>query len=158
MNQKNNNLKLIGWIVGFELVGYFMGLITRANIHPWYEALNKSVLTPPPIVFSVVWSILYAMLALAGWALYYQNKQLPMRSIITLYWAQLIMNWAWTPLFFHFHLIELSLAWLVIIFCLTAVLIFKLWNKKTGLAIMLTPYLLWLLFAAYLNGAIWWLN
>ncbi len=63
----DKRLKLVFWIVLFESIGFFFGLLTQANITPWYAYLNKSLLTPPGFVFSIVWSLLYALLAVIAW-------------------------------------------------------------------------------------------
>lgn len=74
-------------------------MLTQANIPSWYEGLNKSGLTPPGPVFSIVWSILYALLAIVGWVLWCSRNESEMRSVFYLYSVQMLMNWAWTPLF-----------------------------------------------------------
>ncbi len=66
---KTSGIKLIVWILFFEMIGFFLGLLTQANIYSWYEGLHKSILTPPGWVFSVVWLILYALLAIVGFTL-----------------------------------------------------------------------------------------
>ncbi|AAU26318.1 tryptophan rich sensory protein TspO [Legionella pneumophila subsp. pneumophila str. Philadelphia 1] len=133
-------------------------MLTQANIPSWYEGLNKSGLTPPGPVFSIVWSILYALLAIVGWVLWCSRNESEMRSVFYLYSVQMLMNWAWTPLFFVLHWTGLSFLWILVMAGLTGLLMFSQTNKKKSLAILLLPYLIWLLFAAYLNGVIWLLN
>ncbi|HGL8961057.1 TPA: TspO/MBR family protein [Legionella pneumophila] len=137
---------------------FFLGMLTQANIPSWYEGLNKSGLTPPGPVFSIVWSILYALLAIVGWVLWCSRNESEMRSVFYLYSVQMLMNWAWTPLFFVLHWTGLSFLWILVMAGLTGLLMFSQTNKKKSLAILLLPYLIWLLFAAYLNGVIWLLN
>ncbi|MFO8677336.1 TspO/MBR family protein [Legionella pneumophila serogroup 1] len=98
MNKKSWT-ELIAWIITFEAIGFFLGMLTQANIPSWYEELNKSGLTPPGPVFSIVWSILYALLAIVGWVLWCSRNESEMRSVFYLYSVQMLMNWAWTPLF-----------------------------------------------------------
>lgn len=133
-------------------------MLTQANIPSWYEGLNKSGLTPPGPVFSIVWSILYALLAIVGWVLWCSRNESEMRSVFYLYSVQMLMNWAWTPLFFVLHWTGLGLLWILVMAGLTGLLILSLKNKEKSIAILLLPYLVWLLFAAYLNGVIWILN
>ncbi len=151
-------IKVTTWILAFEGIGFFLGMLTQANIHPWYEALNKSALTPPGPTFSIVWSILYALLAIVGWALWQKRDNPKVKRLTYLYFIQLLMNWAWTPLFFHLHLLGFSFLWIVVMVCINAVIIMNIKNEKKEVAFALTPYLLWLIFAAYLNGVIWALN
>jgi benzodiazapine receptor len=153
--------KLLGmfiWILAFQLIGYFLGHITQANIDTWYGALDKSNLTPPAIVFPVVWSILYAMIALSGWSLWQQRQQPKAKIALGFFSAQMILNWSWSPLFFNFHLIALSFYCIILIALLTLITIFLTKNKFKLSSIMLVPYFIWLLFASYLNGVIWMLN
>lgn len=151
-------MKLVVWIVTFEAIGLFLGMVTQANIPYWYEGLNKSSLTPPGSVFSFVWAILYAILAITGWVLWCCRNEPEMRSVFYLYSLQMLMNWAWTPLFFVLHWTGLGLLWILVMAGITGFLILRLKNKKESIAILLLPYLIWLLFAAYLNGVIWILN
>lgn len=137
---------------------FFLGMLTQANIPSWYEELNKSGLTPPGPVFSIVWSILYALLAIVAWVLWCSRNESEMRSVFYLYSVQMLMNWAWTPLFFVLHWTGLGFLWILVMAGLTGLLILSLKNKKESIAILLLPYLVWLLFAAYLDGMIWLLN
>jgi benzodiazapine receptor len=155
---KNAWIKLTIWIVAFEIIGFYLGLLTQDNLHSWYEELHKSTLTPPGWVFSIVWSILYGLLAVAGWALWHQRNNIEIRPALYFYISQLLMNWVWTPLFFQLHWIGFSLIWIVILTILTFVTLYSIKNKKKGICLLLIPYFIWLLFATYLNYAIWLLN
>jgi len=151
-------IKLIIWIVAFEAVGYLLGMLTQANLHSWYDDLNKSVLTPPGSVFSIVWSILYVLIAIVGWALWQNRDSIKSKRLIYLYFIQLLMNWAWTPFFFNLHWLGFSFLWIIIMVIINAVIIIDVKNEKRVIALALIPYFLWLTFAAYLNGVIWALN
>ncbi len=151
-------VKLIIWIVVFEAIGFFLGMLTQANIHPWYEGLNKSALTPPGFVFSIAWSILYALIAIVGWALWENRNNTKIKHLVYLYFIQLVMNWAWTPLFFKLHWLSFSFLWIVVMVCLNGIIIVSIKHEKKAIALALIPYLLWLMFATYLNGVIWVLN
>lgn len=151
---QNKWISLACWITAFELIGFMLGLATQAGLVPWYAHLAKSHLTPPGFVFSIVWSSLYALLAIVGWSLSQQRNS----SAFKLYAVQMLMNWAWTPLFFQMHLIGFGFLWLITITCLNLVLITQLKTRHNGLATLLMPYLFWLIFATYLNGMIWALN
>lgn len=153
---KKNGIKLILWILSFELIGFFLGLLTQANILSWYEGLHKSILTPPGWVFSIVWPLLYVCLAIVGFHLWQHHSQPRIAKLFNLYLVQLLMNWLWTPLFFQFHWLGLSFLWLLVMVVLNAFLIIKI--KKRMLKLLLIPYFLWLSFASYLNGVIWVLN
>lgn len=149
----NKLSKLIFLIVLFESIGFSLGLLTNANIYPWYEHLHKSSLTPPGFVFSIVWSLLYGLLAVIAWMLSNDNKEF-LKKITELFTLQMLMNWAWTPLFFGLHWLTLSAIWLVGLTCLNFILIIEAKKNHKTIAFLLIPYLLWLVFAAYLNGVI----
>ncbi|MFA6303440.1 MAG: TspO/MBR family protein [Legionella sp.] len=155
---KKNWAQAIIWIVAFQVVGLVLGLLTKDNIMSWYQYLNKSNLTPPSIAFSIVWPILYVMIALAGYSLWRQRKDPDAKIALYFYSAQLIMNWLWTPLFFQLHYIGFSFVWILILTLLTLITIYLTRNKFKFACLMLVPYFLWLLFASYLNGTIWLLN
>ena len=146
----NKPLKLLFWIVLFESIGFLMGVLTQENIYPWYEQLNKSSLTPPGFVFSIVWSFLYALLAIIAWSLSNQSQAYS-RQVKVLFALQTVMNWLWTPLFFGLHWLMFSAVWLISLTALNALLIIKLKKRNKIIAWLLSPYLLWLVFAFYLN-------
>lgn len=131
-----------------------MGIITRANIHPWYENLAKSLLTPPDISFAIVWPILYLLLAIVGLNLFIKKKNCSLKQRV-IYSVQLVLNWLWTPVFFSFHWVDIAYLILVSMVILTTILICDLYNNQRKLAYLLIPYLIWILFATYLNGVIW---
>lgn len=151
-------IKLFIWIVVFEAIGFLWGMLTQANIHSWYEGLNKSALTPPGFVFSIVWTILYALIAIVAWALWQKRDNIKSKRLIYLYFIQLLMNWAWTPLFFHLHWLGFSFLWIIVMVFINGMIIINLKNEKKEIALALIPYFLWLIFAAYLNGVIWAIN
>ena len=146
------------WIVVFQLIGYGLGMITQHDIVSWYPTLHQSTLTPPDIMFPIVWFILYCMLAVSGYALWQHRHQPQATLALVFYGLQMLLNWSWTPLFFYFHWIGLSL------FCITAMVILTLitiviTRKAYKLSCaLLIPYFIWLLFAGYLNAVIWILN
>jgi len=152
------SIGIISWILVFQIVGYFLGLITEVNLTTWYQALHKSSLTPPAIVFPIVWSILYTMIAISGWSLWQHRTHPKAQVALGFYGAQMILNWAWTPLFFNFHLIAVSFYCIVLITILTLITILLTKDNFKLSSIMLIPYFIWLIFASYLNAVLWMLN
>lgn len=149
-------VKLIAWILIFEIIGYFLGGITQANIDPWYRDLHKSSLTPPDVVFAVTWSFLYILLAIVGWHLSKYKNHPNVWAVYRLYWIQMCMNWAWPILFFQLHWVGFSFIWMCGLIAFN-IAIFA-WMKPKELVWLLLPYLIWLIFATYLNGVVWYLN
>jgi len=159
MNQSTkNHLSLIIWIVGLIAIGSVIGSLTKPEISAWYSTLHRSALTPPNYVFPIAWTILYGIIGACGW-LIWRPQAFPKLSIIkTLYVAQLILNWSWTPLFFHYHLTRLSLIVLVTMDILVCALIWLAYKKMRAVSLLMIPYLSWILFASYLNFYIWHYN
>lgn len=159
MNAGNKSkLFLILWIVLLITIGGIIGSLTKPEISSWYSALHRSTLTPPNYVFTVAWTILYGIIGACGW-LIWRKSQFPRLSIIkTLYVAQLILNWSWTPLFFHYHLTGLSLMILVLMDILIATIIWISYRKTRAVSLLMIPYLSWILLASYLNFYIWQYN
>ena len=149
---------MLVWILVFQLIGYGIGAITQVDIATWYQTLHKSNLTPPAIVFPIVWSLLYIMIALSGWSLWQQRTKPKAKLALGFYSAQMVLNWAWSPLFFNFHLIALSFYCIILMILLTLITILLTKNHFKFSSFMLVPYLIWLIFAAYLNGVVWMLN
>ncbi len=159
MNAENKKyLSLIIWIVVLIAIGGVIGSLTKPEISTWYSTLHRSTLTPPNYVFPVAWTILYGIIGTCGW-LIWRHQAFPKLGVIkTLYVTQLILNWSWTPLFFGFHLTALSLIVLVAMDILVCSLICLAYQKMRAASLLMIPYLLWILFATYLNFYIWWYN
>lgn len=144
------------WVLCFQAVSALIGLVTRANIDSWYAGLEKSALTPPDIAFPIVWTSLYILIALAGYLSWQKRAEAP--AAFKLFVAYTLFNWAWSFIFFHFHLIVMALFWIVAVGALNAVYIYKSRStSKIAAALMILP-LLWVVFAGYLNYMIWVLN
>lgn len=158
---KKDYLHLAGWIVVFEVMGFLLGLLTKNNIPFWYHNLIKSDFNPPSITFSIVWSLLYVLLAVTGWRLWKNQKtnfSQESKNIWYLFVAQMIMNWLWTPIFFQFHWIGISLVWLIVLICLNLLIVYRLIKIDAFHGVCYLLYILWLFFATYLNAVIYWYN
>lgn len=146
------------WVIVFQIIGYCLGMLTQHDIVSWYSTLHKSTLTPTNIVFPIVWFILYCMLALSGCALWQHRHQPTAKLVLVFYALQMLLNWAWTPLFFYFHWIGASLFCITVMIILTLITILITRKTYKFSCVLLIPYFIWLLFAGYLNAVIWILN
>lgn len=156
--QKKNLFPLIVWIVTLIMIGGLIGSLTKPEISTWYSTLNRSTLTPPNYMFPIAWTILYGIIGACGW-LIWRNSSFPkLTAIKTLYITQLILNWSWTPLFFHYHLTGFSLIVLGVMDILVGTIICFTYRKLRAASMLMFPYLLWILFATYLNFYIFWCN
>lgn len=134
------------------LIPVIMGTIVGLIINPFmnYQNLNKPPLSPPGIIFPIVWTILYIIM---GYSFHNQNEQ---NKII--YYTQLIVNGLWSIFFFVFKWYLFSLLWIILLIILVIIMIKKFYkvNKLSGL--LNIPYLIWLIFAAYLLFGVYLLN
>lgn len=127
-------------------------------MNEWYETLNRPLLTPPNWVFGPVWSVLYLMIAVSLILFLKRYGKKTKFKIYLLISSHLISNFLWTTLFFGMKTPGWAL--LDIIFLdLTLILIIKhFWKNSRFLSALLFPYLIWVLFATYLNAAFFILN
>ena len=124
----------------------------------WYDTLNKPLLNPPAWIFSPVWIILYTTLLIS--LILYTTKTTYKNKLYgyILFVSQLVLNLAWSPIFFGMKNIGLALGVVILMDILTLlnIIYFCRVSKTSGL--ILIPYFLWILFATYLNAAFWVLN
>jgi tryptophan-rich sensory protein len=119
----------------------------------WYAGLAKPSFNPPNWLFAPVWSVLYVMIAIAGARTYERGGR-----GVGLWFAQLALNFAWTPAFFVLHRPALALAVIVALFCVIVLFIVERWRADRVAALLFLPYAAWVAFATALNAAIVTLN
>ena len=128
-------------------------LASSANIvvgdNSWYQSIEKSSLTPAPYVFGIVWPVLYISMGVVS---YYKGPK-----IYYLYIFQLLLNGSWSWLFFYFNLPLIALIDIYLLILINCLIQQKLITNKVLFFIYL-PYLLWILYASYLNLIIVLLN
>lgn len=156
--QTKNYLSLIIWIAALILIGSVIGSLTKPEISTWYSTLNRASLTPPNYVFPVAWTILYGIIGACGWLIWSNESCSYLGLIKSLYLIQLVLNWSWTPLFFYYHLTGFSLIVLLAMDILVGLIIYLAYPKIKPVSLLMIPYLLWILFASYLNFYIWQYN
>ena len=150
---------MIGRIIFFIflILQPFIGNAALGNLNTknrtWYSNLKQSPLTPPSIVFPIVWTILYILLGLSAVFFLMGQALLPnLVSYIGPYEAQMLLNFSWSVVFFGLQKPKISLVIIFGMIVLTAYLLWISWGKKRVVAFwMLLPYFLWILFATYLN-------
>ena len=128
--------------------GIIVGLLTSGR--EVYDTLIKPPLSPPAILFPIVWSILYTLMAVSA-SLILSSKSLKTDSAMKIYYAQLAVNFVWPFLFFSLSFLTLSFVWILLLIALVALMIYKFYGINKTAAFLQIPYFLWLLFAAYLN-------
>ncbi len=134
------------------ILGGLVGLITRGN----FATLVKPSLTPPGFIFPIIWTILYILMGL-GYG-YLKVHNLNTLDIKKAYYTQLIVNLIWPIIFFLFHLRLLAFIWIIILDYLVLSMIIKFIKKEKWVGLIQIPYLVWVLFATYLNLFFYLLN
>ncbi len=150
MNRISSLILFLALVLGGGLA---LGYLTAPG--EWYAGLTRPAFNPPAWVFAPVWTVLYVLIAIAGWRLWERDRTgWPMR----LWWAQMVLNFLWTPVFFTAH--QIGLAFVVILLLLAAIIgfIVTVWRPDRVAAWLFMPYAVWVAFASLLNGSIWLLN
>src|SRR3954454_23733322 len=142
----NRWLVLIGFLVLTVGSGITIGFLTAPG--EWYAGLAKPSFNPPNWLFAPVWTVLYVLIAMVGWRTFERDRR---GGPVKLWWAQLALNFLWSPVFFGAHRIGLAL--LIILLLLAAILAFiVVVRRQDGVAASLfAPYAAWVAFASVLN-------
>ncbi|HEY0205698.1 MAG TPA: TspO/MBR family protein [Acetobacteraceae bacterium] len=132
---------------------------SATDIGPWYYALRKPSWQPPDWLFGPVWTLIYALTALAGIMAWRAAPAGRVRGrILVLFAANALLNVLWSELFFHFRRPDLALMETVAFWASIIVLMAAVWPLSRPAAWVLTPYLAWVTFASVLNLAVVRLN
>lgn len=155
---KKNIAKLIISIALPLVLGSVAGMFTSQSVPDWYAALNKPAFNPPDWIFGPVWTLLYLLMGVSFFLVWKQEKDKLRNLAILIYSVQLLLNFAWSFIFFYFKLIGLALVEIVLLWC-AIILMMVLFKKVKPIAAYINiPYLLWVSFAAILNAAYYILN
>lgn len=144
------------WVLVFVPAVLLLGLLSgalagRGADDPWFQGLVKPSLYPPAQTFAIVWTVLYMLMGLALAIVVAARGAVGRRAAIVAFCVQLVLNLAWSPLFFASHQITVALVLLIVLNVAVIVTIVLFWRVRRAAALLLTPYLLWILFAGYLN-------
>ncbi len=133
------------------------GLAMGASNLPggWYDELAKPWFNPPNWLFAPAWTVLYVLIAIAGWRTFQRGRRSPAMLI---WWAQLAFNFLWSPVFFRAHLLLAALCVIFAMFGLIMAFITVQWRRDRVSALLFVPYAMWVGFASSLNAAIYLLN
>ena len=134
------------------LLGFLSGQYAGSSAdNPWFAALDKPAIYPPPVTFAIVWTVLYALmgfalaLVCAAW-----GARLRLPAILA-FVLQLLLNLAWSPVFFAEHEIRLALLILAALNIAVLLTVVLFWKVRRAAGLLLLPYLAWILFATVLN-------
>ena len=146
---KNKFLSLILFFIITFSASFIGGLVSIIFREPWYSGLVKSNYNPPDWIFAPVWTTLYVMMTLAIWFFWHSNK----RDINTvyIYFIHIVFNATWSVVFFGLHQIFLALVVLIILITFIIILIVRFKRVNFVSYYLMIPYLLWCLYALFLN-------
>ena len=134
------------------IVGSLMGYVSNSGFeNGWYAPLRKPSFQPPAWMFGVVWTLLYALLGIALAIVLREPPSKQRRDALWLFGGQLALNFAWSPIFFGLHMVDVALVVLIamLVMALAAARYFRRLNSISGW--LMLPYLLWLCLATALN-------
>jgi tryptophan-rich sensory protein len=148
-------MALAGW-----LAVCFAAAITGVCVSTtgWYAGLLKPDWNPPAWVFGPVWTLLYALMAIAAWLVWREGGWKLQRLPLGLFLFQWLLNALWTPLFFGWHRPGLACAEIILLWLVLATTLGLFWRVRKIAGVLLLPYLAWVGFAAALNFSLWRLN
>lgn len=136
------------------IVGGIVGIIISGSID--YNVLQKPFLAPPSIVFPIVWTILYILMGVSYGMLL--SKDLVDSKINFIYYLQLFVNAMWSIFFFTLKWRLFAFLWIILLAILVIIMIIEFYRKDKLAGLLQIPYLIWVLFASYLNISIYLLN
>lgn len=154
-NHKTPRSWLILGIFLLVVIGVGALIGTQSVPGAWYQGLTKPPFNPPNWIFGPVWFALYVMIAVAGWRIW---MIAPSSGAMKMWFAQMALNWAWSPIWFIGQLLWPAFAVIVVILALIVAFILVARKHDTIAAWLFVPYLAWVSFATLLNLSIAILN
>jgi tryptophan-rich sensory protein len=133
-------------------------LFTNPNVPGWYANLDKPSWTPPSWVFGPVWSLLYLLMGVSAWQVWRKAGSRSAAVPLVLFGIQLVLNMAWSGLFFGLRSPGAALVGIVFLWFSILATTIAFWRRSAPAGWLMLPYLAWVSFAAALNLAIWNLN
>lgn len=150
--RKGNGLMLVVFLAASGLVAFLGSLATRSNVDGWYRDADKPWFNPPDALFGPVWTVLYVAMAVAAWLAWRRGAP------TGIWWVQLALNLAWTPVFFGLEQLWLGLVVILLLDLAVVATIVTFRRNSRAASWLLAPYLAWILFATALNLGIALLN
>lgn len=136
------------------IIGGIVGIIISRFID--YKTLQKPFLAPPSIVFPIIWTILYILMGISYGILKSNSKIDSVTDFV--YYLQLGVNALWSIFFFVLKWRLFAFIWILLLVGLVILMIIQFYNKNKIAGLLQIPYLLWVLFASYLNFGVYILN
>ncbi len=154
-----NKWKVLALCIAVPLIVGGLAALLSSSSMEMFDSLNKPPLAPPSWLFPVAWTILYILMGISSYLVLTSGaKQEAVTNSLKFYCVQLIFNFLWTIFFFNLKSYWFSFVWLVILWALILITSYKFSKISKLSAYLLVPYILWVIFAGYLNFAIATLN
>ena len=150
-------LGLIGWLIVCFATSA-VGAVASIQAKSFYSQLAQPAWAPPPSLFGPVWTVLYALMAIAAWLVWRSGGFRINRIALSLFLVQLAPNALWSWLFFAWHHGAFAFADIVLLWILIVATLVSFWRVRPLAGTLLIPYLLWVSFASVLNYSVWQLN
>ena len=151
-------ISLICWIgICFAVAGV-SGSWTASEVPGWYRTLARPAIAPPNWVFGPVWTLLYAMMAVAAWQVWEAAPSSLRTCGLILFSVQLALNFAWSLIFFRQHALGAALAEVMVLWAFIGATTLVFGRVSPAAAWLMAPYWAWVTFASVLNAAFWRLN
>ncbi len=150
-------LGLVGWFV-VSFAASAVGAVASIQAESFYGQLVQPPWAPPSSVFGPVWSVLYALMAIAAWLVWRSGGFRANRTALSLFGVQLALNALWSWLFFAWHIGAWAFADIVVLWAFIVATLVSFWRVRPLAGALLIPYLLWVSFALVLNYSVWQLN
>lgn len=160
MQEIKQKISLFVFIAIVEAIQFLGAFPALEAVTTWYPDLAKPFFNPPSWLFAPVWTILYLLIALSGWMIWKERegKERAVDLALTVYGIQLVLNAAWSYLFFGSKFFGLAFGEITILWLAIAANIYFFKKISKRAAYLLIPYILWVSFAALLNFSVWQLN
>lgn len=155
---KHNWKTFAFWILLSEAVCALSGWLTRQGAKIYMETIQKPPLSPPSVVFPIVWVILFLLMGIGAARIACTPDSAARSRSLLLFLVQLAFNFFWSILFFNLQRFGFALIWLLILWGLILAMLLSFRKVDKLAAWLQLPYLLWVTFAAYLNLGVWMLN
>ena len=150
-------IKYIFYLITPLIVGFISSSFT-SNYRDFYKTLIKPPLSPPGYLFGIVWTILFILMGISYFLLKIKTEGIDISDTDFFYYLQLIINFFWSIFFFKNQALTFSFIWLLFLLVIVVITFFKFYKINKTSSYLLIPYILWIIFAGYLNLSIAILN
>jgi len=155
--KKKLNIPLLVFCIALPLGVGFLSSFFTGDMSLGYQGITQPPLSPPAIVFPIVWTILYTLMGISSYIII-QSDNKDKAFALKLYGANLFFNFFWSIIFFKYQDFLFAFAWLILLLTVVIWMVTEFRKISTLAALLNVPYIIWLVFAAYLNFGVYVLN